>query len=281
MERDEIEDVVHASLGRHLRVTSVLGLLFLGVGFVLGHYVSAQHARELSDQSIRRTEDLLGQVEKMNSELKEHVEAELASIRDESEDSVRQILEKKPEHEELVSETRRLARATEDLRQSLIARCIEQTEQERVRLLSELQPYLDRKMTLKATEVSVAVSRLVDLQVQQLKALASGEMSSNTPSAVQFKSVIAPVSGEANRTPLTTSNPSLLPVPAEASAPEARETASLAPLPPSITRTPAVAEPGPLQTATQKFFTTPRKPQLFIPARRSAALPTENGSAIR
>ena len=56
MDRDSVEDVVHASLGRHLRVTCVLGLLLLGVGFVLGHFVAAQHARELSDHWSHQTE---------------------------------------------------------------------------------------------------------------------------------------------------------------------------------------------------------------------------------
>ena len=55
MDRDTVEDVVHASLGRHLRVTCVLGLLFLGVGFVLGHYVAAQQ-HKLAD-----AEDAIGE----------------------------------------------------------------------------------------------------------------------------------------------------------------------------------------------------------------------------
>lgn len=284
MDRDEIEDVVHASLGRHLRVTCVLGLLFLAVGFILGHYVAAQHTRELADQWSRKAEAFQGRMEQMHTDLKEEFRQELASARQEARQSVEEVAQAKPQNEDLLSETRRLARATEDLRQSLIARCIEQTEREKVRLLNELQPYLDRKMTLKATEVSGAVSRLVDLQVQQLKALATGDLAAATPSpaSLQIKSDIAPVSGETNLTQPTTSNPSLLPVPGEASAPEARESVSLAPLPAvSATRGPAEAEPTPSIPVKQPFFTAPRKPQLFIPSRKSAALPSTPGSVIR
>lgn len=284
MNRDEIEDVVHASLGRHLRVTCVLGLLFLAVGFILGHYVAAQHTRDLADQWSRKAEALQERLEQMHGDLKDELRQELAAARQSSVNPVAETPaeqpEAKPQDDDLVVETRRLARATEDLRQSLIARCIEQTEREKARLLNELQPYLDRKLTLKATEVSVALSRLVDLQVQQLKGLATTDLTTATTSQgpLQFKSEIAPVSGE---TRPTTSNPSLLPVPGEASAPEATESVSLAPLPAvTAARTPAAAEPKPASSKPQ-FFTTPRKPQLFIPSRKSASLPATPGAVTR
>lgn len=286
MDRDAIEDVVHASLGRHLRVTCVLGLLFLAVGFILGHYVAAQHTRDLADQWSRKAEALQERIDQMHVDLKGEFQQELATFRENSSPAVavtpaEPVVEEKSQEQEqdLVLETRRLARATEDLRQSLIARCIEQTEREKTRLLKELQPYMDRKMTLKATEVSVAVSRLVDLQVQQLKGLATGDLTATTSqSPLQFKSEIAPVSGE---TRPTTTNPSLLPVPAEASAPEATESVSLAPLPAvSAARSPAAAEPMPSAPKPQ-FFTTPRKPQLFIPARKSASLPAAPAAVTR
>lgn len=285
MDRDAIEDVVHASLGRHLRVTCVLGLLFLAVGFILGHYVAAQHTRDLSTEWSRKAEALQEQIEQMHVDLKGEFQQELATVRENAAPAVvaapaEPPVEAKPQDQELVQETRRLARATEDLRQSLIARCIEQTEREKARLLNELQPYMDRKMTLKATEVSQAVSRLVELQVQQLKGLATGELSAATPAQnpVQFKSEIAPVSGE---TRPTTSNPSLLPVPAEASAPEVTESVSLAPLPAvSAARAPVAAEPMPSPPKPQ-FFTAPRKPQLFIPARKSASLPAAPAAVTR
>lgn len=285
MDRDAIEDVVHASLGRHLRVTCVLGLLFLAVGFILGHYVAAQHTRDLSAEWSRKAEALQEQIEQMHVDLKGEFQQELATVRENATPAVAAApaeppVEAKPQDQELVQETRRLARATEDLRQSLIARCIEQTEREKARLLNELQPYMDRKMTLKATEVSQAVSRLVELQVQQLKGLATGELSAATPAQnpVQFKSEIAPVSGE---TRPTTSNPSLLPVPAEASAPEVTESVSLAPLPAvSAARAPVAAEPMP-STPKPQFFTAPRKPQLFIPARKSASLPAAPAAVTR
>ncbi len=268
MNRDEIEDVVHASLGRHLRVTCVLGLLFLAVGFILGHYVAAQHTRDLADQWSRKAEALQARLEQMHGDLKDEFRQELAAARQSSvppvaETPAEQSTEAKPQDEDLVVETRRLARATEDLRQSLIARCNEQTEREKARLLNELQPYLDRKLTLKATEVSVALSRLVDLQVQQLKGLATTDLTATTTAqgSMPFKSEIAPVSGE---TRPTTSNPSLLPVPAEASAPEATESVSLAPLP-------AVTQLFELLLLRSRSLRLPNRSSLRLPANRSCS----------
>ena len=155
-EREEIEDVIHASLGRQLRVTSLLGLLFLVFGFVLGHYVAAQHTRDLSQQWNRQAEAFRGQIDQLQraqAELKVEVQEQVAQLRRESHSPVTKA--GSPNNgEHLVEETRRLARATEDLRQSLIVRCIEQTERDRNRLLLELQPYVDRKMAIKASEVS-------------------------------------------------------------------------------------------------------------------------------
>lgn len=277
-ERDEIEDVVHASLGRQLRVTSLLGLLFLVVGFILGHYVAAQHTRELSVSWSKQTEELQHQIEQLRTDLKEEFQQELAEVRESSQQSVQAALQAKPQVQELVSETRRLARATEDLRQSLITRCIEQTEKERARILQELQPYLDRKLAVKASDVSTAVSRLVDQQIQQLRSIAQGELSpqSGESAALAIKSEISPVSGESSPPQPAPGSPSLLPVPGEAAAPDIRESATLAPLPAEVTkRSPIVAEPTTAANEAKQFFKTPRKPQLFIPARKTAAVPEQ------
>ena len=193
MDREEVEDVVHASLGRHLRVTCVLGLLFLGVGFILGHYVAAQHARDLSDRWSHRTEEL--------AQAQATLKADLDQVRELAQSTRHEELTRSAHQAEMLDETRRLARAAEDLRQSLIARCIAENQREKARILQELQPYLDRKMTLQAAEVSEAVKRLVDSQVTQLKTLAQVE-ASPTPIAADnsltIRSEISPVSAESD-----------------------------------------------------------------------------------
>ncbi len=286
MDREEIEDVVHASLGRHLRITCVLGLLFLVVGFVLGHYVAAQHSRQLSDRWADRAGELTKQVELMEESLK----AELAQVRklaQASQTSQQADLVKADRHEEMLSETRRLARASEDLRRSLIARCIEENEREKARLLNELQPYLDRKMTIQAAEVSEAVNRLVDTQVNQLKTLAQVEVPSAPTLAVQIESNISPVCAQAD--------PALCPAPdhsplapiAEISMSSAvPENVALMPMPRTpIVRMPVQAEPTTSSTSRQvgsaPFFTAPRQPRLFIPARKPVEVSTGTESVVR
>ena len=81
MDREEIEDLVHASLGRHLRVTCVLGLLFLAIGFVLGHFVAAQHARELSDRLAGRTERWTREADQRAQQMEKTIKAEIEEIK--------------------------------------------------------------------------------------------------------------------------------------------------------------------------------------------------------
>lgn len=292
MDREAVEDVIHASLGRHLRVTCVLGLLFLGVGFVLGHYVAAQHARELSDRWTDRAEELARQFVQDQGTLKVEFQAELAQVRElaqASHTSHRAELAQSARQEEMLSETQRLARATEDLRQSLITRCIEQNEREQARILQELQPYLDRKMTIQAAEVSNAVNRLVNTQVTQLKTLAQVEAPSQTVAAnhaLTLRSNISPVSAEADAAlcPVPDYSP-LAPV-AEVTTPTAQEPVALMPM----TMTPMVHLPVPAEPTTSppaqpsshaQFFTAPRKPRLFIPARKPLEISKAKEPVVR
>ncbi len=285
MDRDTVEDVVHASLGRHLRVTCVLGLLFLGVGFVLGHYVAAQHARELSDRWTHRADELSQQI----AHTQETMKADLDQVRKLAQSTHSDELTQSARREELLNETRRLSRATEDLRQSLIARCIAENQREKARILQELQPYLDRKMTIKAAEVSEALNRLVDTQVAQLKTLAEVEalptQAASEPFAMQ--SDISPVSGEAALPycPAPDYTSPLQPVP-EGTTPADQEPVALMPMPTTpIVRMPAQAEPTHIPTALPsghpQFFTAPRKPRLFIPARKPLEMSTATEPVVR
>ena len=287
MDRETVEDVIHASLGRHLRVTCVLGLLFLGVGFVLGHYVAAQHARELSDRWTDRAEELAQQLARAEESMK----AELAEVRSLSQTSQahhHDDLAQSARHEEMLDETRRLARATEDLRQSLITRCIAENEREKARILQELQPYLDRKMTIKAAEVSEAVNRLVDTQVAQLKTLAQVEAPSapTADQALTLRSNISPVSAEADAAlcPFPDHSP-LTPLP-EVTPPTDQERVALMPMPTTpIVHMPVQAEPtssaSALPSGHPQFFTAPRKPRLFIPARKPLEVSTATEPVVR
>ena len=300
MDRDTVEDVVHASLGRHLRVTCVLGLMFLAVGFVMGHYVAAQHARELSDRLATRADQQSDQIDRRVSELQEALKAELAEVRKLAQGTRDRQAAQPAEplatpqvghgtrQADLLSETRRLAQATEGLRQSLIARCIEQNELEKARILEELQPYLDRKMTIPATEVSEALQHLVETQVTQLKTLAKVEIPPTLSSdlASSLHSEIFPISGESEATdcPAPTHSP-LIPI-AEVHAPAVQEPVNLMPMPRSqLTRMPVPAEPTAVQgsgTSRQaQFFSAPRKPRLFIPARKPVEVSSAYDPVVR
>lgn len=288
MDRDSVEDVVHASLGRHLRVTCVLGLLFLSVGFVLGHYVAAQHARELSDRWTNRAEELARQVEQLEGTLT----TELAQVRElalANQTRQREELAQSDRHEESLNETRRLAHAAEDLRQSLIARCIAENQREQARILQELQPYLDRKMTLRAAQVSEAVKTLVDSQVTQLKTLAT--VTAPAPAAaadesLTIRSNISPVSAESDAAYCPVPEPCSLDPVSEVTTHSDQQPIALMPMPTTpLVHMPVQAEPSNNPTALPsgqpQFFTAPRKPRLFIPARKTLEISTATDPVVR
>jgi hypothetical protein len=285
MDREAVEDVVHASLGRHLRVTCVLGLLFLGVGFVLGHYVAAQHARELSDRWADRAEELSQQVVLAQEALK----AELAQVRELAQSTRRDELTRSAHREEMLSETRRLAHAAEDLRQSLIARCIAENQREQARILQELQPYLDRKLTLQAIEVSETVKTLFDSQVTQLKTLATVEAPAPTAPAdpaLPIRSNISPISAESDTALCPVPEPCSLDPVAEVTTHTDQEPVALMPMPTTpMVHMPVQAEPTNKPTALPsgqpQFFTAPRKPRLFIPARKPLEISTATDPVVR
>jgi len=293
MDRETIEDVVYASLGRHLRVTCVLGLLFLAIGFVLGHYVAAQHSRELSVRWASRVDLLSKQIDQVDKSLK----AELGKVRElaQAHESAQKAAANQPpvviepsRNEELLNETRRLSRAAEEMRRTSIARCIEDIEREETRILLELQPYLDRKLTIQAAEVSKAVTRLVNTQVAQLKTLVQVETPPTPAVDVSYfrNTDISPVSAETDdpHCPVPEYHP-LIPV-ADDQAQSDLESVALVPMPsPAAERLPAPAEPssGSLtkSKAAPQFFSAPRKPRLFITGRKPLEISSEKESVIR
>lgn len=307
MNRESVEDLVHQSLGRQLRVTCLLGLLFLGVGFVLGHMVAAQHARELSDRWNDRVAELSAQVDRVEAKLQGELH-EARSTATEKEAATQQLaVQQASRDRQILEETRRLAKATEDLRRSLIARCIMETEREKNRVLLELQPFVDRHMTLKASDVSVAVNRLVDSQIHHLKTLAQTDQSvdlgvqqvGSTGPVDSTRSEISPVSSSAESgiCPPPQLTP-LIPAIDRISFPAISEPKPIAPIPPpveaisltpvpAIARPPVIAEPAVDASATTAprlrspqpvtktpFFPSPLRPRLFIPAGKPAAAKT-------
>ena len=281
MDRDSVEDVVHASLGRHLRVTCVLGLLLLGVGFILGHFVAAQHARELSDRWSHQAEEL--------ARAQAALDVELDQVRELAQSTRRDEITRSTHQADMLNETRRLAHAAEDLRQSLIARCIAENHREQARILQELQPYLDRKMTIQAAEVSEAVKSLVDSQVTQLKTLATVETPAPAPAvneSLTIRSNISPVSAESDAAFCPVPEPvSLDPVP-DLPTPTDQQPIALMPMPTTpIVHMPVQAEPSNKPTALPsgqpQFFTAPRQPRLFIPARKSLEISSATDPVVR
>lgn len=293
MDREAIEDVVYASLGRHLRVTCVLGILFLAIGFILGHYVAAQHSRELSVRWAGQVDRLSQQV----SEVEKSFQAELGKVRE-----LAQTRESAPvviAHQspafahasaqtEQLNETRRLSRAAEEMRRMAIARCIEDVEREKARILLELQPYLDRKMTVQATDVSKAVNRLVNTQIAQLKTLVPVEAPPTPAVDMSYfaNADISTISAEAD--PPHCPAPEYLPLVPVADDPSPTVNENVAGLPTPRTpveQSPVLAEPSTdtlkKSENTPRFFTAPRKPRLFITGRKPLEMSSEKESVVR
>ncbi|MFO1007601.1 MAG: hypothetical protein U0929_16685 [Planctomycetaceae bacterium] len=293
MDREEIEDLVYASLGRHLRVTCVLGLLFLGIGFVMGHLVAAQHTRVVSERWAAQAEQLSKQMTLVESKLK----AELAKVRELSKTQsvappatpTAVVPEQEMTPPVIVTESRADAEATDVAKASTataqqecreqVVRCIEETEREKVRIQTELQPFLDRKLKIEATEVLRAVNRLLENQVAHLKTLASGESPVvQTSDSPYFRpSTISPISGES--TPARSASSvvaPLLPVPGDQAA--ASEDATLMPLPNSrVARVPVAAEPSQgddrdALESSQPVQSKPVRRSIFLSSRKPVAV---------
>jgi hypothetical protein len=298
MDREEIEDLVYASLGRHLRVTCVLGLLFLGIGFVMGHLVAAQHTRVMTERWAAQADQLSKQVAQVESKLK----AELAKVRELTKTQVPTppatptaatqdntltppviITEASLQESQQAKASEHTAKSQLQCREQ-VARCIEETEREKARIQSELQPYLDRKLMIQATEVSSAVNRLLDSQVAHLKSLAGDESPvAHAQVAPYFRpSSISPISGESapSRTQSARMSP-LLPVPADQST--SSDDAALMPLPNTqMARVPVAAEPSRERSTVlespQPTLSNPPRRSIFIRGRKPVKV-TKNAAA--
>lgn len=309
MDREEIEDLVYASLGRHLRVTCVLGLLFLGIGFVMGHLVAAQHTRVVSERWAAQAEQLTKHVAQVEAKLK----AELAKVRELAKSQAAAppsaptaavaappVAEPEPEQEMtppvIVTEVLAGARSQEAVEEAAakteshcleqVTRCLEVAEREKVRIQSELQPYLDRKQTIEATEVSRAVNQLLDRQVAHLKTLAGDESPvAQSQDAPYFRpSNISPISGQSTppRTKSSLVAP-LLPIPGDHAT--SGEDSPLLRLPNSdLARGPVTAEPSPdrndvLESTPPALSKSPRR-SIFL-GRKPVAVSSHTEPAVR
>ena len=275
MDREEIEDLVHASLGRQLRVTCVLGLLFLVIGFVLGHHVALQHSHQLSDQWSSRVDQLAAHVKQVEAQLK----SEMAKVRKVAQESlasqqagqlaIEEFREAQASQTSLLqqvqqqlNETRKQVLATSETQRSRIAQSIATTQQERARLKQQLQPYLDRKMTIQATQVSAAIDHLADAQVTELQQLSRSPVAKIHESA-PLDSTISAVDAEEDSThcPDPIEGP-LVPIP------ETQDRMALMPWrDAAIARMPIPAEPQgnpELGGEPSRFFQPPRSQRLFL-----------------
>lgn len=322
MDREEIEDLVHASLGRHLRVTCVLGLLFLAIGFVLGHFVAAQHTRELSDRLASRAERWTIDADRRASQLEDTVKTELAELRAMAQtsregqkqqgtslavpspvplslESTKQSPQTQTEQfSQLLSESKRLARATEELRSTLLTCTTIIPSMEKVGQLAEHSSGTNQPFAVRVEEVSRAVNQLSEAQSSQLRALLAAESSLTKETALlsPTPAEISPISAEtqAPHCPKPVELP-LIPV-ADTSANDIEELVELLPMPKhAAPRSPVAAEPSTSivipsaasvknSAALEKMpqhSNAPRKPRVFIPSRKRLANTAGTASTIR
>ena len=166
----EVERVAYAAIGRHLRVMCFLCLLLLVLGFLIGHHVANQHARELARNIERREEGLREQLTLLTGEC--------ATLRQSVADSERrsvdlraQVARNELATSELKSELKEGVESADALRRSLIVEVIEQAESDRRGLMREFKPYVEQNQTLSAEVVANAFTRVIDAQRERLNRL--------------------------------------------------------------------------------------------------------------
>jgi len=162
----EVERIAYAAIGRHLRVMCFLCLLLLVLGFLIGHHVANQHARNLARDLEHREDALRAELATLTGDV-----AALQTAGLEERQRVADLQGQIARHELAMTEARQAIEASQTLRQSLIVDAIEQVESDRRGVLRELQPYEEQNRPLPPHVVSGALSRVVEAQRERLNRL--------------------------------------------------------------------------------------------------------------
>jgi hypothetical protein len=174
MDRAEVERIAYQAIGHQFRLPSLFSMLVLVVGFVLGHYVAARHTGEIADRFEARITELQEKVASLESGGVRHATVSLTGrIGSETlaaDDNVASPFDCATSNFRLTGMSRTFDAASTDfamLSSSLVGDAETTTtttrtviddlrkaaETERDACLAELQPYVDRKLSVSATTV--------------------------------------------------------------------------------------------------------------------------------
>jgi hypothetical protein len=197
MDRAEVERIAYQAIGQQFRLPSLFSMLLLVVGFVLGHYVAARHTGEIADRFEARMTALQEKVDSLQSggtvapnrttaaTLSGTVTAEKPGA---DAESVTSPFDSTTSNFQLTGMSRTFDAATTDfamLSSSSFLANVEATttttraviddlrkaaEIERDACLAELQPYVDRKLSVPAATVSQVIETIYADQDRRLAA---------------------------------------------------------------------------------------------------------------
>lgn len=151
LDHREVQDIVHAALGRQLRLAMVACVLLMVAGFVLGHYVADAQARAASERLEGRVSAVVAQMNRLQHEAAA---------------GQRAALDRLAAIERLRSEE--AARDREALR--LI---VADAELKRSACLADLEPFVKRRLSVPTAQVIAVVNEFVDRQAGQTRHLLS------------------------------------------------------------------------------------------------------------
>jgi hypothetical protein len=190
MDRAEVERIAYQAIGHQFRLPSLFSMLVLVVGFVLGHYVAARHTGEIADRFETRITELQQKVASLESGAVHSTASLTGSIGSEAlsrEDGAASPFDCGSSNFRLTGMSRTFDAATTDfamLSSSLVGDAETTTtttraviddlrkaaEAERDACLAELQPYVDRKLSVPATTVVHVIETIYADQDRRLSA---------------------------------------------------------------------------------------------------------------
>jgi len=190
MDRAEVERIAYQAIGHQFRLPSLFAMLVLVVGFVLGHYVAARHTSELAERFEARITALQDKVASLESGSSGGVlsssPATLGSSISSRDECATTPFDSTSSNFRLTGMSRTFDGATTDfamLSQSIVGdvegttatrtvidelRKAAQTERDAC--LAELQPYVDRKLSVPAATVVHVIETIYADQDRRLSA---------------------------------------------------------------------------------------------------------------
>ncbi|QDT57492.1 hypothetical protein Pan44_55610 [Caulifigura coniformis] len=241
MDRAEVERIAYQAIGHQFRLPSLFSMLLLVVGFVLGHYVAARHTGELADRLEERITTLQEKIAALESGVPNPLPARSTaaapaaltndiSFVDQSEESP---FDSTPSNFHLAGMSETFDSTAADFTMmshsflgdmetaSTATRAViddlrKAAEAERDACLAELQPYVERRLSVPAVTVVEVIETIYADQDRRLAAAindAAAKATGLDPRDTSVK-IFPPMSEEPGEPGAVTEEPELEPTPA-------------------------------------------------------------------